>query len=1375
MKTILGLDLGTTSIGWALVREGENADIIKAGVRVIPLTTDEITNFEKGKSITTNAERTLKRTARRNLQRYKLRRENLIEALVQNKIIDLNTILCETDTKSTFETYRLRATAAKDKISLDEFARVLLMINKKRGYKSSRKAKNEEEGNAIDNLDITKKLYEENKTPGQFAFELLENGKNALPDFYRSDLVSEFNAIWDCQKQFYPNEFTIENKEKLVGKTKMQTIAICTKELKFEPIELKGKLNEKKFQRYALRAKATFEKLNLGELTEVFSDINGNISNSSGYLGAISDRSKELYFNKITVGEYLYNQLSSNSHFRIKGQVFYRQDYLDEFETLWETQAKYHAILTPTLKKEIRDIIIFYQRRLKSQKGLLSTCELESKKQDFVINGIIKTKLVGPKVCPKSSPLFQEFKILSLLNNVEILSEDGRTKIRPLALEEIQILFNYLNNSDKISANEINKLLGFKEKFRYNFENLEGNKTRSAFINTALQIVELSGNDDIEFNKLNPEQKLNIINEVFTAIGINTSIFDFDSSKEGKELEKEPFYQFWHLIYSYEGDQSKSGIDSLINLLQNRYNIEKQYAVLFANTSLQDDYSSLSTKAITKILPYLKEGNKYSDAAALAGYNHSNSKTKKEIEEKVLKDSLEILPKNSLRNPVVEKIINQMINVVNSIIETYGKPDEIRVELARELKKSGPEREQMNKSIGESTRKHEEITKLLQTEFGIKQPSRNDLIRYKLYEELKDNGYKTLYSNKYIPREKLFSAEIDIEHIIPQSRLFDDSFSNKTLEYTDVNKKKSNATAFDFVGSEYGEEARAQYTERVKTLFFKSGSKTKFQKLLLEEKNIPDNFINRDLGDTRYITKKSKEILDDIVKHVNTTTGSITDRLREDWGLVDTLKEINLPKYKLLGLVEEKENRNGQKTLQIKDWTKRNDHRHHAMDAITVAFTKPSYIQYLNNLNARSDKSGSIYGIEQKELYRDDRGKLKFNPPMPLDVFRKRANEVLENILISFKAKNKVVTTNKNITTKKGGHNTKLVATPRGQLHLETIYGASKKYDAKMEKVNATFTVEKIQTVANKKYREALLKRLSEHDGDPKKAFTGKNTLDKTPLYLNELHTFSVPTSVKTVVFEEQYTIRKTISPDLKIEKVIDAGVRKILIERLKSYGNDAKKAFSNLEENPIYLNKEKGITIKSVKITGVSNAIALHTKKDHLGNEILNTTGNPIPTDFVNTGNNHHLAVYKDSVGNIYDEVVSFLEAVTRKNLNQPVIRQQNELGARLLFTLKQNEYFVFPNEKTGFEPNTIDLLDEKNYVLISPNLYRVQKFSKVNYGNSSVRDYVFRHHLESILNDSKELKDIAFKTIKSLGYLEKVVKVNINHLGRIIKIGEY
>ena len=137
MKKILGLDLGVSSIGWALVNEAETnnetSSIIRLGVRVNPLTTDELQNFEKGKSITTNADRTMKRSARRNLQRYKLRRENLIQCLKEHNIISNESILCEEGNRSTFETYRLRAKAATEEITLEQLARVLLMINKKRG------------------------------------------------------------------------------------------------------------------------------------------------------------------------------------------------------------------------------------------------------------------------------------------------------------------------------------------------------------------------------------------------------------------------------------------------------------------------------------------------------------------------------------------------------------------------------------------------------------------------------------------------------------------------------------------------------------------------------------------------------------------------------------------------------------------------------------------------------------------------------------------------------------------------------------------------------------------------------------------------------------------------------------------------------------------------------------------------------------------------------------------------------------------------------------------------------------------------------------------------------------------------------------------
>lgn len=233
MKKILGLDLGTNSIGWALVKEAENenekSEIIKLGVRVNPLTVDEQQNFEKGKSITTNADRTLKRSMRRNLQRYKLRRENLIDILKENGFISDETILSENGNFTTFETYRLRAKAATEEITLEQFARVLLMINKKRGYKSSRKAKGTEDGGLIDGMEVAKRLYDENLTPGQLSLQLINEGKKYLPDFYRSDLQTELDKIWTKQQEFYPEILTDELREELKGKKRDAVYAICVK------------------------------------------------------------------------------------------------------------------------------------------------------------------------------------------------------------------------------------------------------------------------------------------------------------------------------------------------------------------------------------------------------------------------------------------------------------------------------------------------------------------------------------------------------------------------------------------------------------------------------------------------------------------------------------------------------------------------------------------------------------------------------------------------------------------------------------------------------------------------------------------------------------------------------------------------------------------------------------------------------------------------------------------------------------------------------------------------------------------------------------------------------------------------------------------
>ena len=224
-KTILGLDLGTNSIGWALVKEAtdssQKSEIIKLGVRVNPLTVDEQTNFEKGRPITTNADRTLKRGARRSLQRYKQRRENLIEILIKHGFISDDSALTEVGKNTTYQTLMLRAKAAHSKVDLHDFAKILLAINKKRGYKSSSKSKGDDEGVAVDGMTVAKILYDENLTPGQYVYQTLIDGKKYIPDFYRSDLRNEIKLIWDKQIEFYPTQLTnklfheIEDKKKV--------------------------------------------------------------------------------------------------------------------------------------------------------------------------------------------------------------------------------------------------------------------------------------------------------------------------------------------------------------------------------------------------------------------------------------------------------------------------------------------------------------------------------------------------------------------------------------------------------------------------------------------------------------------------------------------------------------------------------------------------------------------------------------------------------------------------------------------------------------------------------------------------------------------------------------------------------------------------------------------------------------------------------------------------------------------------------------------------------------------------------------------------------------------------------------------------------
>lgn len=1371
MKKVLGLDLGSASVGWAVVGIAENTNektsILGCGSRVVPLTSDEKDNFEKGKAITTNADRRLKRSMRRNLQRRKLRRDNLKDIFFAEGWITPDAKLSEDGKGSTYNLLELRARAASDKVSLQDLARVFLSIGKKRGYKSSRKTEVPEEGQLIDGMDLAKVLQSEGITPSEYMLRNSFSGKIPRLEFYRSDLEVEYERIWNRQQSYYPEILTEEFKRQLSGQGKTGTAKIFYAKYGITTADVKGK--DRRLSGLKWRVEALSQCVLPDILAYVLAELRGEIYNSSGYLGEISDRSKELYFNNETVGQYLFRMITTVPGYSTRNKVFYRQDYQNEFNRIWEVQKQYHPELTDALKYEIAEKNLFYQRPLKSQKGLVSFCEFESRPILVKVDGKIKTKKTGSRVAPRSSLLFQEFKVWQTLNNICIIDR-VEEKDRPLSLEEKQLLAEELTIREKMKQSEALKVLGLDpRRYEMNYQELSGNDTISALFQKYLEIVSLSGHGDYNVQKSRYSSILSMIKEVFEQLGCRGDIFTFSSDLPKESYEQQPIFKIWHLLYSYEGDKSRTGVESLLEKLSMITGLDREYTKILSSIRFKDDYASLSHKAIKKVLPYLKQGIQYDKACALAGYNHSGSMTSEEQENRPLADTLYQLPLGELRNPVVEKIINQMINVVNAVTESYGKPDEIHIELARELKKSAKEREKATADIQAGNRRNEQIARILEDDFHLKNIRKADILRYRLYDELKENGYKTLYSNKYIPASALFSKDIDIEHIIPRALMFDDSFANKTLEYKDINIEKGRRTANDYVKEKWGEAYYAEYRRRVDDLRNRDIISEKKRKyLIMPENEIPSGFVDRDLRNAQYIARKSMEILQNYVRVVIPTTGSVTNELRQQWQLVDVLRELNYDKYEKAGRTVVLEDSDGRKIRKILDWTKRNDHRHHAMDAITIAFTRPEHIQILNNLNARSNKEPSFMSLFEHETEVIGTKRM-FVPPMPLDELRREVLRSLEGTLVSVKAKKKVATRNVNKTKTSSGVLKKMALTPRGALHKEQVYGSRKQYEIYYVAVGSKMTEDVIAEVASKREREALLQRLMENGGDAKKAFTGSNAPAKNPIYLDSNHLKQVPAKVKCVRFTTVYSIRKEIAPDLSVEKVLDAHARKIIQERISQFDGNVRLALSNLEENPIWADAAHTIPMKRVTIGEAFTLSAIHDKRDNNGRLILDEKGSTIPVDYVNLRNNHHIALYRDEKGQLQELVVPMFEALNRINAGLPAVNRDfhSGLGWRFLYSMKINEMFVFPDAGSGFSPEDIDLLDSRNYALISPHLFRVQKLS--------AGDYCFRHHLETQIEDDSSLKDVTWKRIKSLARMEGVIKVRIDHLGRIVAVGEY
>jgi CRISPR-associated endonuclease Csn1 len=328
-----------------------------------------------------------------------------------------------------------------------------------------------------------------------------------------------------------------------------------------------------------------------------------------------------------------------------------------------------------------------------------------------------------------------------------------------------------------------------------------------------------------------------------------------------------------------------------------------------------------------------------------------------------LEEFIKEFKQHSLRNPIVEQVIIETLRVVKDIwhspkygngVENYFK--EIHIELGREMKNTADERKRLTNIVSENENTNLRIKALLVElknggevenvrpyspsqieilkiyEDGVlnssidipddilkisstAQPSRTELEKYKLWLEQK---YRSPYTGKIIPLNKLFTSEYEIEHIIPQSRYFDDSFSNKVICESAVNKLKTNQIGLEFIKNHHGEKVQTgygqvveifeveAYEDFVKSNFSKNQGRAKRNKLLLEE--IPEKMIERQLNDTRYISKYISSILSNLVressnddgvnsKNIIPGNGKITNTLKQDWGLNDVWNELILPRF----------------------------------------------------------------------------------------------------------------------------------------------------------------------------------------------------------------------------------------------------------------------------------------------------------------------------------------------------------------------------------------------------------------------------------------------------------------------------------------------
>ncbi len=797
---------------------------------------------------------------------------------------------------------------------------------------------------------------------------------------------------------------------------------------------------------------------------------------------------------------------------------------------------------------------------------------------------------------------------------------------------------------------------------------------------------------------------------------------------------------------------------------------------------------------------------------------------------------------NMLRNPIVEQVITETLRVVKDIWVKYGNSekdyfDEIHIELGREMKNNAEDRKAITKNILNNENTNLRLKKLLielynspeienvrpnspsqleilkifeegailskekndDIEKIIKNPNptQSELNKYKLWLE---QSYRSPYTGEVIPLSRLFTTEYQIEHIIPQSKFFDDSLSNKVICEAEVNSLKNQLLGYEFINEHGGEKVtlnygrvveilkKEEYENFVNNTYSKNNAKRK--KLLMLD--IPEKFIERQLNDTRYISKYIKNLLSNIVrqdgemestsKNVLSSNGGITTKLKQDWGLNDVWNSIISSRFERLneitnsnnfGYWDEKDGKRYFQTqvpleLQKNFNKKRIDHRHHSVDALVIACATKNHINFLNNEHAKSKEEELRFDLRNKLCIKkyNDGSNYKWIFKKPWDTFTQDAKNCIEKTVVSFKQNLRVVNKTKNIYQKlekdENGNVKKIfikqvkgdMLAIRKPLHKETVAG---RVNMKFKKsVQLSAAIDNYANIVDKSLKNKIKYLVNQN--------LNKTNITKYFKELNYKWNDKDINRVEVYYFDDNYTANRVFLDTTfnvkNIDSITDSGIRKIVLKHLENCDNNSELAFS-----------PEGIEVMN------KNIVELNNGKNHkpiLKVRVFETMGKKFQVGYKGnkmkkwvvaaTGTNLYFAIYIDEEGKRDFESVPFNQVIenTKLDRNKP-IQEFNSKGNKLLFSLSPNDLVYVPNSDEIENPNSVDF-DNLTKEQVN-RIYKVVSFS----GNQL---FLIQNCVSYTIWNKNEFSSLNKMEKSNEGIMIKNVcwKLKVDRLGKII-----